>query len=272
MVVGCPKCKAKLKVSEDKIKPEGSKFRCPKCSEVLMVRRPAPKEVPVDREKIMVAHENPEVARRVREALPGGQYQVIETSDGVDAMVRVMKEMPFLVLLDMGLPKIQGFEISRRLKARPETKDMKVLLLSSEHDPGRQRKEPAASYGAADYLDEQKIEEELPRLVDFLRGTKTEAPAKEEEKPLPPPERGEEDVQRAKRLARTVLSDIELYSGDKVTEAVRSNTFQSAFANELREGLRHYENRIPPEVRSKGDFFNEAVEEFINKKKKALDL
>ncbi len=41
MVVGCPKCKVQLKVADEKIKPEGLKIKCPKCSTVLMVRKPA---------------------------------------------------------------------------------------------------------------------------------------------------------------------------------------------------------------------------------------
>lgn len=270
MVVGCPKCKAKLKVSEEKIRPEGSRFRCPKCSAVMLVKRPAPKEAFVDREKIMVAHENPEVSQRVREALRGRQYEVLEARDGVEAMIKAMKERPFLVILDTALPKIQGFEMSRRLKARPETRDMAVLLVSSEQDPRRQRKGPASSYGALDYIEERDMEVELPGLAQSLKGVKREAPPKREEKTLP--EQPGEDVQKARRLARTVLSDIDLYSGEKVAEAIRNDNFQEVFANELREGLRHYENRIPAEVRDKGDFFNQAIEEFIDKKRKALDL
>jgi predicted Zn finger-like uncharacterized protein len=270
MVVGCPKCKAKLRVPEEKIRPEGSRFRCPKCSAVLLVKRPAPREAFVDREKIMVAHENPEVFRRVRQRLLGGRYEVLEARDGVEAMIKAMKERPFLVILDTALPKIQGFEISRRLKARPETSDMTVLLVSSEHDPRRQRKGPASSYGAVGYVEERDMEVELPGLVRSLTGERKEAPQRREEIPLR--EQPEEGVQKARRLARTVLSDIDLYSGEKVAEAIRNNNFEQVFANELREGLRHYENRIPPEVRGRGDFFNQAVEEFIDKKRKALDL
>ena len=41
MVVVCPKCKTRLKVDEGKIKAEGSRFRCPKCRTVLLVKKPA---------------------------------------------------------------------------------------------------------------------------------------------------------------------------------------------------------------------------------------
>jgi len=66
MIVNCPKCKVKLKVDDEKLKPEGLKVRCPKCQVVLLVRRP-PQPVPpreerplpkeFDRKKILIAHD-----------------------------------------------------------------------------------------------------------------------------------------------------------------------------------------------------------------------
>lgn len=69
-----------------------------------------------------------------------------------------------------------------------------------------------------------------------------------------------------------MLSDIDLYSPEKVLESVKANNFQTVFAEELREGLKHYQNRISQEVRSKGNFFQMAIDEFIEKKKKILGL
>ncbi|NIT04273.1 thioredoxin, partial [Candidatus Saccharibacteria bacterium] len=42
----CPKCKAKLKIPDEKIKPEGSKFKCPKCQTTLLVKKPVKKVAP----------------------------------------------------------------------------------------------------------------------------------------------------------------------------------------------------------------------------------
>jgi len=41
VVVMCPKCKTKLKVDETRLSPEGSRFKCPKCATVLVVKKPA---------------------------------------------------------------------------------------------------------------------------------------------------------------------------------------------------------------------------------------
>ena len=52
-------------------------------------------------------------------------YTVITSNDGIDTMIKAIKELPFLALLDVALPKIYGFELCKRLKERPETKDIK---------------------------------------------------------------------------------------------------------------------------------------------------
>ena len=40
MVINCPKCKTRLKLAEDKVNPQGSKFRCSKCGTVLLIKKP----------------------------------------------------------------------------------------------------------------------------------------------------------------------------------------------------------------------------------------
>jgi hypothetical protein len=82
----------------------------------------------------------------------------------------------------------------------------------------------------------------------------------------------DERVERARRLARTVLSDIELYSPEKVAAAVKGNNFESAFAGELAEGFKLYEKRITEEVRNMGDFFQGEVDNYLRNKKKSLGL
>jgi hypothetical protein len=72
------------------------------------------------------------------------------------------------------------------------------------------------------------------------------------------------------RLARTILNDIYLYNTERVNNAIKTDSFHTEFASELREGLRLYETRIPDEVRSQGDFFNAAIDTFLSTKKKQI--
>jgi len=282
VVVGCPKCKAKLNIPDEKIAPEGSKFKCPKCATVLMVKRPPAEGArKLDKRKILAAHASPNVLGGIEKVLSRSKHELFKSNDGVETLVTIMKEMPFLILVDAALPKISGFEVARRIRSREDTKPMKIILVTSKTDPQRAQKKPASAYGVDAYIDDDEIAQGLlPALYDVL-GIKPKMPAPPQTPPHPATaaaaarrgaEGEEPGVTKAKRLARTVLSDIDLYSPDKVIESIKSGQFSSVFAEDLKEGLKHYESRIPPEVRAKGNFFQDAINDFVEKKKSMLGL
>lgn len=299
MVVICPRCKIRLKINDAKIKPEGSRFKCPKCNTVLLVKKPAPvpKKAP-DNTKVLIAHSNPHVVNDIQALLSKNGYQPVIASDGIDAMVKIIKELPFLVVIEVSLPKIFGFEVCKRLKARPETKDTKFILISSIYDKDRYKREPSSLYEADDYIEEHQIPDLLLQKISYVRaGDRVEEKVKkpvqptvqekaiQRETPQPPvkdktePEtetsveeikKAEETIERAKRLARTIVSDIFLYNTAKAEQSIKNDSFFNEFASEIREGLKLYEHRIPQEIRSKGDFFHDTIKDFIDNKKKTL--
>lgn len=320
MVVSCPKCKIKLKVADEKLTPEGIRFKCPKCSAVLLVKKPAVQIKPLEG-KVIVAHEDPAIVEKMSDFLAKKGYTVITSNDGIDTMIKAIKELPFLALLDVALPKIYGFELCKRLKERPETKDIKVILICSIYDKTRYRREPNSLHGADDYIEEHHIEDLLMEKIEALQGikekreevierpkepvpekpqpkpqpfagtpSKIEAhpplaelkpaiPSRPEIKPAVKPEikqeikpKADETVEKAKRLARTIIADIYLYSSTKMEEAIKKNTFYTEFASDIKEGTKLYNGRVSQEVKNKGDFFREAIENFIENKKKTIKI
>lgn len=309
MVVACPKCKTKLKVDETRLSPAGSRFKCPRCATVLLVKKPAaaPARKELDKKLVLVAHEKPELVQRISTLLQRNGYRVTTSADGIDVMVKALKDLPAFAIVEVALPKIYGFEICKRLKSRPETKEMKVILVPSIHDRSKYRRDPSSLYGADEYLEEHHIESDLMQKVNKLAGVAVEEPevpkppamepeqktpqapsaaqqapagaAAEpskikivvpEKKPEPAPVAPAEgeDVERARRLSRTILNDIYLYNVAKVDEAIRNNEFEKVFSSELKEGLKLYDNRIPPDTKKKGDFFRETLTTFLASKKK----
>jgi len=81
-----------------------------------------------------------------------------------------------------------------------------------------------------------------------------------------------EEIEKARRLARTILSDISLYNANVVDDAIRNDTFFDILGDEIREGVKLYNSRIPAEVRKTGDYFREAAQEFLAQKRKQLGL
>ncbi len=303
MVVKCPKCQVKLNIPDEKIAPEGSRFKCPKCTTVLLVKRPSerPQETvkpkQLDKNKVLLALGAEDVSQKILSVLTGDGFNVITSSDGVDAMVKAAKELPYTAIVDVALPKIYGFEVCKRLKTAPDTKDIKVILYTSIHDKLKYRRPPSSLYGADGYIEDHETDSVLLQKVhSLLTGT---PPAKKPEagtEPAPAtqpqataplqqpraeapsapqvtaPAGGDEWVDKAKRLARTVLADVFLYNPQKAEDALRSGNFLDVFTGEINEGRKLYESRIPQDVRSQGDFFQQEVLAFLEGKKKSLNI
>jgi predicted Zn finger-like uncharacterized protein len=307
LVVKCPKCQVKLNIPDEKIASEGSRFKCPKCTTVLLVKRPSerPQEMvkpkQLDKNKVLLALGAEDISQKIRSLLTGDGFNVITTSDGVDTMVKAAKELPYTAIVDVALPKIYGFEVCKRLKTALDTKDIKVILYTSIHDKLKYRRPPSSLYGADGYIEDHETDSILLQKVhSLLTGTppvkkpeagtqpapatqtqttaplqqpRAEAPAAPQvTTPAGAPAGGGEWIDKAKRLARTVLADVFLYNPQKAEDALRSGNFLDIFTGEINEGRKLYESRIPQDVRSQGDFFQQEVLAFLEGKKKSLNI
>lgn len=81
---------------------------------------------------ILVADDSPTELRLVLDALGKKGYQIVTAIDGEDAIEQARKHQPRLAILDIIMPKKNGFQVTRALKTDAETSNMKVLLLSSK--------------------------------------------------------------------------------------------------------------------------------------------
>ena len=82
---------------------------------------------------ILVVDDSPTAQRLIRLAVEAGGYRVLTAADGNEAIDVALRERPDLVVLDIILPKKNGFQVCRHLKALPETEGIKVVLLSSKN-------------------------------------------------------------------------------------------------------------------------------------------
>jgi CheY-like chemotaxis protein len=100
--------------------------------------------------RILVVDDNEDSVMILTTLLERAGYVTGAAMDGVEALEKARKEQPDLILLDIMMPKLDGFEVLRTLKADPNMRDMPVLLVSAKAD--RHSKERAADLGAGDYL------------------------------------------------------------------------------------------------------------------------
>lgn len=82
---------------------------------------------------ILVVDDSPTELRLILGPLQGKGYNLITAVDGEQAIEKAEKEHPSLILLDIVLPKKNGFQVCRHIKANAQTKGIKVILLSSKN-------------------------------------------------------------------------------------------------------------------------------------------
>ena len=101
-------------------------------------------------ERIVVADDEPDIRRLVSFTLRRRGYEVIEADNGEDALALVTSERPQLVVLDVMMPRMTGHEVARALRARPDTSDVPILMVSAKGQESEVRDGLAS--GAIGYL------------------------------------------------------------------------------------------------------------------------
>jgi len=101
-------------------------------------------------ERILVVDDELAISELVSEALKRQGFRVETASDGDSALEKAETTLPDLILLDLMLPKLDGWEVCRRLKNQPSTKRIPIMMLTARRD----EREVIAGLeiGADDYL------------------------------------------------------------------------------------------------------------------------
>ena len=117
---------------------------------------------------ILVVDDDPDILALVALRLRRLGYRVTQARDGQEALEQVARERPALAVIDAMMPRIDGFELIRRLHATPETAELPVILLSARARPA----DAAAGLdaGADVYLAKPFRADELAAAVRQLVG------------------------------------------------------------------------------------------------------
>lgn len=92
------------------------------------------------RNKIVVAEDEPHITKLLKLKLEKDGFEVICARDGKEAYELTKKMKPALVLLDISLPVLNGFQITEKLRADPELKDIPIAMLCFEEKLEKQKR------------------------------------------------------------------------------------------------------------------------------------
>jgi two-component system, cell cycle response regulator DivK len=118
--------------------------------------------------RILVAEDQADNLQILRDLLGSAGYDMIEAEDGEAAVVAAKAQRPDLILMDIQMPRLDGYEATRRIKADPDLKNIPIIVVTSyalSGDEGKARDAGCDAYVTKPYSPRQllaKIKEYLP--------------------------------------------------------------------------------------------------------------
>lgn len=122
-------------------------------------------------EKILVVDDEDHIVELITYNLISSGYEVISANNGIDALKIAKKEKPNLMLLDLMLPGLDGFEVCKAIRGESETKEIPIIMLTAKGE--ELDKILGLELGADDYMTKPfSIRELLARIKVIFRRTK----------------------------------------------------------------------------------------------------
>lgn len=99
---------------------------------------------------ILIADDNQQIRMLVKAALASLGHRILEAADGEQALEMALEHVPDLVLLDVTMPNLDGWEVLRFMRKKPETAEVPVMMLTTAAQ--KWDLERGAELGCNDYL------------------------------------------------------------------------------------------------------------------------
>ena len=125
--------------------------------------------------KILVADDSPNIREILKISLEADGYTVLVAEDGEQALALAAKETPDLLIMDVMMPKVNGFQVCRRMKSDRATHDVPVIMLSAKS--GQQDVHWGKDCGADEYMTKPFSTKELVKTIERLLKVRQERQA-----------------------------------------------------------------------------------------------
>jgi len=120
--------------------------------------------------RILVVEDQEDLRGVLRDLLTGSGYAVIEAGDGEAGVAKAKSDRPDLILMDIQMPIIDGYEATRRIKVHPDLRPIPIVAVSSFAMKGDEEKARAA--GCDHYVTKPYSPMQLLRLIRGFLGDK----------------------------------------------------------------------------------------------------
>lgn len=118
--------------------------------------------------RVLVVDDEPNIVLSLEYLMEEAGYEVRTVSDGEAALKAVKEKVPDLILLDVMMPKLDGYEVCQRIRANPAWKDVGIIILTAK---GREvDQEKGLAFGADDYVTKPFSTREVVRKVKKILG------------------------------------------------------------------------------------------------------
>ncbi len=129
-------------------------------------------ELDEGRRRILVVDDDPIIVETIVQALEEDEfdYEVISVSDGFEAGIQVNHFKPHLLILDIMMPDIKGYEVCKKIKTDDETKNTKIIVLSAylDEDKFKQMKDNGADVCFSKPLPLSQLKAEVAQLLGLV--------------------------------------------------------------------------------------------------------
>ena len=116
---------------------------------------------------VLIVDDNPQNLELLEVYCEGIQgANIVTATNGLEAMQRVARDRPDVILLDIMMPKMSGFEVCKQIKSNPETRDIVVVMVTALNETADI--ERAAECGADDYLSKPIDRSALVQLLTSM--------------------------------------------------------------------------------------------------------
>jgi two-component system alkaline phosphatase synthesis response regulator PhoP len=123
--------------------------------------------------RILAVDDEPHILKLIAFSLRSHGFEVLEAGDGLAAVTVAQSEQPDLILLDVMMPALDGYEACRRLKADPETADIPIFMLTAKAQAAEQQ--VGLDAGAIDYICKPFTPKDLVATVETFFAEQTDS-------------------------------------------------------------------------------------------------